>query len=235
MEIKTLLIDDEYLALNLLEGYLKRVNGYEIVAKLESPIEALQILNSQQVDLLFLDIQMPEISGPNMLKTLSNPPVTIFTTAYDNYAIEAYNLNVVDYLCKPFSFNRFVQALNKASTILNPPHSVHNAAAPAKENTDFLSFKTEGKWIKIKYGDILYIQGLREYVKIFTTKGNHTVLQTLKTLVEELPEERFMRVHKSYIAAIDRIASLEGNMLVVNGEKIPVSRERKKEILSKVF
>lgn len=232
MEIRTLLVDDEYLAMNLLEGYLKRSGGFKIVGKLESPIEAMQLMNSQAIDLLFLDIQMPEISGPNMLRALPKPPVTIFTTAYDSYALEAFDLNVVDYLCKPFSFERFVQALDKARLILDPEQS--DAPQPSAPR-NFITLKNEGKWTKVSHDEIIYIKGLREYVKIFTTAGNFVVLRTMKNLSEELPDEKFIRIHKSYIASLDHIRSLEGNSLIVGGEALPLSRDRKKEILARIF
>lgn len=232
MEIRTLLVDDEYLGMNLLEGYLKRQGGFEIIGKLESPIEAMQLMNSQPIDLLFLDIQMPEISGPNMLRALPKPPVTIFTTAYDNFALEAFDLNVVDYLRKPVPFDRFVQALNKALQVLDPV--LPDSPLPSAPR-NYLTLKNEGKWTRVSYDEIIYIEGLREYVKIVTTAGNFVVLKTLLNLSEELPDDKFIRIHKSYIASLAHIRSLEGNTLLVGGKALPLSRERKKEILARIF
>lgn len=244
MDIRTLLVDDEYLALDLLEEFLGRMPGYHIVAKLESPIEALKVLQSEPIDLLFLDIQMPVLSGANLLRSFPNPPVTIFTTAYENYAVEAFELNVVDYLQKPFSFSRFVQALNKANLFLKasrvievPPVPASTPPAPEDASAPrlFLTIKAEGKLIRVFYDEIHYVEGLREYVKVVTDRGNFVMLESLKKLTEQLPQDSFMRIHKSYIAALDRVEALEGNMLIVAGASLPVSRDRKQEIVNKAF
>jgi len=235
MMIKTLLLDDEYLALDLLEEFLSRLDGYEIVAKLESPVEALKVLQLESIDLMFLDIQMPVLSGANLLRSIPNPPVTIFTTAYDDYAVEAFELNVVDYLRKPFSFNRFVQAVNKASQFLNKPVNDSPTENQQVDAREFLTFRMEGKLVRINFEEIIYVEGLREYIKIITTRGNFVVLESLKNLSQTLPEDRFMRIHKSYITSLEKIEALEGNMLIVAGTKIPVSRERKQELVKRSF
>jgi len=158
-KIKVLLVDDEFLALQLLENFVKEVPELELVAKTKSPVEAQNILNSENIDLLFLDIQMPTLSGVNLLKNLKNPPLTIFTTAYSDYALTAFDLNVIDYLLKPFSFERFLQAVDKAKTQLSKSTSTNR-----QEGSIFLSVKAGGKIIKIFFDDILFIEGLKEYV-----------------------------------------------------------------------
>ncbi len=233
--IRTLLVDDEYLALDLLEEFLGRLHGYEVVAKLESPLEALRVLQSESIDLMFLDIQMPVLSGANLLRSIPTPPVTIFTTAYDEYAVEAFELNVVDYLRKPFSFNRFVQAANKASLFLKEARKETPPPAVPAHSKAFITLRMDGKLVKVQHDEILYIEGLREYVKVVTSRGNFVVLESLKNLTEALPEDRFMRIHKSYIASLDKIEALEGNSLILAGVRIPVSRERRQELVKRSF
>ena len=232
--IRTLLVDDEYLALNLLETYAQQVPDLEIVGKEKLPMKALERLQQDQVDLLFLDIQMPVLSGNNLLKTLQNPPLVVFTTAYTEYAIEAYDLNVVDYLLKPFPFERFLQAVQKAKQLLNA-----RQAGSTNQNTvapDFLSLKVDGKLVKVFVEDILYIEGLKEYVR-FVCSGNrrYVTLESLRNLEELLPSQQFSRVHKSYIVAKTKVSALDGNMLEIGTVKIPISRGKRDEVVAEIF
>ncbi|MFM9947466.1 MAG: LytR/AlgR family response regulator transcription factor [Saprospiraceae bacterium] len=237
--IKTLLVDDEYLALNLLETFIQETPELEIVDKVKSPVKALEILSQTQIDLLFLDIQMPTLSGNNLLRTLSRPPVTIFTTAYADFAVEAFNLNVADYLLKPFSFERFLQAVNKAKERLRE-NPVLQTGAPlplvgTEENRDFFSVKVDGKVVKVRYEDILFIEGLKEYVRIVCRDARYVTLESLKNLEESLPQNNFVRVHKSYIVAKDKVQALDGNLLEIQKHKIPISRTKRDEIVHEVF
>ena len=235
--IKTLLVDDEFLALNLLEGFIQKVPDLEIIAKEKSPLKALEILNRGEVDLLFLDIQMPTLSGNNLLKTLKRPPVTIFTTAYENYAIEAFELNAVDYLLKPFSFERLLQAINKAKEQIRFREGAVPASAIVvpEKSKDFFSVKVDGKIKKVNFGDILYIEGLKEYVRIVCGNERLVTLESLKNLEELLPEGEFLRVHKSYIVAKTKVQGLEGNMLEIGKQKIPISRSKREEVVKTIF
>ena len=237
-KIRVLLVDDEYLALNLLENFVQKIPDLEIIDRLKSPLKELEIMNKQKIDLLFLDIQMPSLSGMNLLKTLRYPPVTIFTTAYKDYAIEAFDLNAVDYLLKPFSFERFVQAVNKAKEQLQLRH--YSEIKPSKleieeKEKSFFSVKVDGKVVKIRFEDIQYIEGLKEYVRIVCSNGRFVTLESLKNLEELLPSPHFLRVHKSYIIAKEKVVALEGNMLEINGQKIPVSRSKRDEIIQLIF
>jgi DNA-binding LytR/AlgR family response regulator len=230
--IRTLLVDDEYLALNLLEAYAQQVPDLALVGKEKLPMKALERLQNEPIDLLFLDIQMPILSGNNLIKTLSNPPLVVFTTAYSEYAIEAFELNVVDYLLKPFPFERFLQAVQKARQLLNARQApVAAAAAPS-----FLSLKVDGKLVKVALDDILYIEGLKEYVR-FVCTGNrkYVTLESLRNLEEQLPAQQFSRVHKSYIVAHSKVSALDGNMLEVGTVKIPISRGKRDEIVEEIF
>jgi two-component system, LytTR family, response regulator LytT len=216
-----------------------------LVGKCKSPIQALDVLQNDTIDILFLDIQMPVLSGTNLLKTLQRPPATIFTTAYSEHAVEAFDLNAVDYLLKPFSFERFLQAVNKAKDFLNkkeaPQYSAHfegqkseNEAENAKE---YMVAKVDGRIEKIFFNEIHYVEGLKEYVKIVCTARHYVVLESMKNLEEFiLPTNDFLRVHKSYIVAKNRVKTLEGNQLDIGGKiKIPISRERKEEIVKAIF
>lgn len=226
---KVLLVDDEYLALSLLEEYLSRVPGMEVVGKCKSPLAALDILQQQQVDILFLDIQMPTLSGVDLLKSLARPPVTIFTTAYRDYAIDAFDLNVVDYLLKPFAFERFMQALNKARA----------AIQSEEQNTTYtkthLTVKVDGKLVRIKIDDIVYIEGMKEYIRIVCRQEKYVTFERLKNIEEMLPTDQFMRVHKSYIVAKKSVVSIEGNLLDVGLQRIPISRSLRAVVVDHFF
>ena len=233
-KIKTLLVDDEYLALQLLEGFSNKVPELEIVDKVKSPMAALDILNQNTIDLLFLDIQMPTLSGNNLLKTLKNPPNVIFTTAYSEFAIEAFELNAVDYLLKPFSFERFLQAVNKAKEQHYFRQQDQTIILPNSSKA-FFSIKVDGKIVKVYFDDILYIEGLKEYVRLVCKETKLITLESLKNLEKILPSANFVRVHKSFIVAKNKVTSLEGNRLEVGNQKIPISRGKKDEIVDWIF
>jgi DNA-binding LytR/AlgR family response regulator len=234
-KIKTLLVDDEYLALNLLEEFINRLSGFEIIARLKSPVKAIELLNEQAVDLLFLDIQMPVLSGNSLLKALKNPPVTIFTTAYSEYAAEAFSLNAIDYLVKPFSFERFLQAVGKAQVQVKSRLTESNIVEKVPE-LDFVTIRADGKIHKVDLQDIVFIEGLKEYAKIILTNGYLITFERLKNIEEMLPSSRFIRVHKSFIIAKSKVKSMDGNQLELSGKIfIPVSRERKEEIVRQIF
>lgn len=229
--IRTLVVDDEKIARTILENYISKLSNLELVAQCKNPIEALNVLQMEKIDLIFLDIQMPELTGIEFLKTLTSRPLIVFTTAYPEYALEGYNLEVLDYLVKPFRFNRFVQAVNKAAKHLNLIHHSHNAPAqplsstdlqsPAMD-TDFLLVKSEHKVFRLKYEDILYIEGMREYVAFHLANQKILSLQTLKNLEISLPSYLFLRIHKSYIIAIRQVVSMEGNLLNLGKVKLPI-------------
>lgn len=224
-------VDDEHLALELIEGYVRKTPGLRLTGRYQSAPLALEAIQSAAPDLLLLDIQMPGLSGLNLLQSLRRPPVTIFTTAYPDYALDAFDLDVVDYLLKPFGYDRFLRAIGKAREI-QPSESPPLPASPGEE---YLSVKVDGKLLRIPIGVITYVEGWREYVKIHTLTDRYIVLDRLHRLEEMLPAERFIRIHKSYLVAIDRVTSLEGNQLMVNGKPLPVSRSRKEEVVRSIF
>ncbi len=234
-KIRCLVVDDEELARTLLENYISKLPQLELVGKCKNPLEAMSILQEQNVDLLFLDIQMPELTGVEFLKILHNKPLVVFTTAYPDYALEGYALDVVDYLLKPFSLERFIQAVNKVNQRLN--HQGPNTDHPpeVKSEKNYILVKSEHKIHRIPYDEILYIQSMREYVAYYTPQGRILSLNSLKKLEQELPDQQFIRIHKSYIVAIDKIKTLEGNLLHVSDEKLPIGANYKDVVLTKVF
>ena len=230
--MNTIIVDDEPLALEVLETYISQFPELKLVAKCNNAIEAFEGLNSQKIDLMFLDIQMPQISGIDFLKTLSNPPKVILTTAFPNYALEGYELNVVDYLLKPIGFDRFSKAVNKFLEL-----SKNNVLSPKKleqqeeEKPDYIFVKADKKLIKIKFEDIFYVEGLKDYVILHTPTGRIVTLQTMKSLEEKLPQDIFMRVHRSFIANLKKIEVIEGNSLIINKKSIPIGKNYRDELL----
>ncbi|MBC7865769.1 MAG: response regulator transcription factor [Bacteroidia bacterium] len=234
-KIKILLLDDEFLALKLLEEFISQISDLEIVASLKSPIKALEILNEKPVDVLFSDIQMPVLSGNSLLKTLKNPPLTVFTTAYTEFAAEAFALNAIDYLVKPFSFERFLQAIQKAKEYLKLKNADSQIVTKNTE-INFITVKADGKIHKVNFEDIVFVEGLKEYAKIILTNGYLITFERMKNIEELLPISQFMRVHKSFIVAKNKVKSIEGSHLELFGKvSVPISREKKEEVVREIF
>ena len=233
-QLKTLIVDDEYLALNLVEGFLLQLPDITIIGKVTSPIKALEILQKESVDLLFLDIQMPILSGTNLLKTLKKPPVTILTTAYSEYAIEAFELQVADYLLKPFSFERLLKAVQRAKEMVKTGSQMKESTTLA-ESRKSINLKSEGKLIKLFYDEILFVEGYGEYVQFVTPEKRITVLQTLKALEETLPKDGFLRVHKSFIINVSAPSVIDGNVLEIDKFKIPISIDKRQTVIERIF
>lgn len=232
--IRCLLVDDEFLALALLEKYVNEEPGLVLTGKCKNPVQAVEILNTQPVDLLFLDIQMPLISGISLLKNLSSKPVTIFTTAYTQYAYEAFDLDAVDYLTKPFSQERFRQAIRKAVNLLSLKN--RETGADLTVISGEMTVKSDRKYVKIAFSDILFVEGWKEYVKIHTLNGKIIItLESMNNMELILPDTHFYRVHKSYIVSIPRVRQFEDDMLIIGDSRIPVSKARKKEVISRIF
>jgi DNA-binding LytR/AlgR family response regulator len=230
---RVIIVDDEPLALDVLETYIEKLPSLELVARCNNAIEAFDILSKEQVDIMFLDIQMPQLTGIEFLKSLSNPPLVIFTTAYPNYAIEGYELNIMDYLLKPISFERFMKAVNKALAQLElQTETKETTPAESKEESDFIFVKADKKLIKINYRDILYIEGLKDYVIIKLPTSRVITLQTMKSLEAKLPSTIFKRIHRSYIANLDRIDAVIGNMVEIEKKHLPIGKNYRDELLA---
>ncbi|MBN2519102.1 MAG: response regulator transcription factor [Bacteroidales bacterium] len=222
-------IDDEPLALNVIEDLCKKISFVNLVAKCISAIEAVKILNQNKIDLIFLDIQMPNITGLDFVKTLDQPPMIIFTTAYSSHALEGFELNAIDYLVKPISFERFFKAISKAYEIYNLKKN-KNISQDLSETTDpvnFLMVKSEYKTVKVNLNEILYIEGLKDYLKIYIGQKPLLTKSTLKNIEEKLPPDKFIRVHKSYIVSIAHINSIANNRIIIGEKLIPVGNQYK--------
>ena len=223
--IRCMAVDDEQLALDLLEDNIRKVPFLELVQACRSAMEALEVLRNQQVDLLFLDIQMPDISGIQLIRSLQRVPMVIFTSAFSKYATEGFDLDVIDYLLKPYSFERFLKAANKAQEYMDlrgrlpgQPGAQEGVASP-----DFLFVRADYKLYKINLKDILFIEGLKDYVKIYISDKPIVTQMSMKALEEKLPPRDFIRVHRSFIVAFNKINFVQKHMVTVGKREIPVS------------
>jgi DNA-binding LytR/AlgR family response regulator len=231
--IRTLLVDDEYPSLKILENFTLKLSECEVVAKCSSAAEALAVFEKEKIDLMFLDIQMPGMTGIEMLRKLPNKPVTIITTANHDMALDAFNLDVVDYLVKPFSFERFNHAVERAKAYLKYKNTEDSEMT---EKPDYIMVKSDYKIVKIFFKEIKYIEGLGEYVKIILDKGNFVVtLEALKNLEKMLPQDTFIRIHKSYILNTALIRAVSGNMVSLSdGTSLPIGKVYKDEVRQKL-
>lgn len=230
--INAIIVDDEPLALDVLETFITQLPEINLLQRCENAFEANEALKNHKVDLLFLDIQMPQLTGIDFYKSLTNPPSVIFTTAYSNYAVEGFEMDAVDYLVKPISLDRFMKAVNKASEKIN---ASKESSVEADSSEDFFFVKADKKLVKVNYSDILYIEGLKDYVIIRMKKGRVITLQTMKSLEAKLPSKLFKRIHRSYILSLDKIRAVVGNTVeVIENEKIkqlPIGKNYRDELL----
>ena len=230
--MNVIIVDDEPLAQEVIETYISKFPALKLIAKCNNAIEAFEALNSHTIDLMFLDIQMPQISGVDFLKTLSNPPQVIFTTAYSEYAMDGYELNVVDYLLKPISLDRFAKAVNKAIAQGQQQEENEDKLPTTSEAADYIFVKADKKLIKIRFDEIHYIEGLKDYVILHTPNGRIVTLQTMKSLELKLPSDIFMRVHRSFIVNLSNISVIEGNTVHINKKIIPIGKNYKDILLN---
>jgi len=256
--IRCLIVDDEPLALDILENYIQRVPSLSLVRRCSNALEAYDFLQQESVDLMFLDIHMPELTGIDFLKALTRRPLVVFTTAYSNYALDGFNLDITDYLLKPIAFDRFLKAVDKAAQLLMPiPSSPAPAPAPAVESPpavgenktpgtapsstensnspggeDHFFAKVDGKMIKVRLDDIRIIEGMKDYVQIHLADQRLVIHQTMKGMEKALPSERFLRIHRSYIVALAHIEAVHGNQVDVSGQSLPVGANHRDELLA---
>ncbi len=233
--MNTIIVDDEPLAQDVLETYIDKIPELKLIGKCSNALEANEMLKSESIDLMFLDIQMPQLTGIDFLKTLSKPPMVIFTTAYPNYALDGFELNALDYLLKPISLERFMKAVNKALEQYELQSREGGEAAGGEDDPDFIFVKADKKLVKVKYDDILYIEGLKDYVIIRMDTDRVITLQTMKSLESKMPQDRFKRIHRSYIVNLDRINAIVGNMVEVIEKKetkhLPIGKNYRDELL----
>ncbi|WP_281614691.1 LytTR family DNA-binding domain-containing protein [Flammeovirga sp. SubArs3] len=228
-----LIVDDEQLARNLLSAYVQKIPYLHEVASCKSPLEAMEIMQKEQIDILLLDIQMPELSGLDFVKSLLVKPVVIFTTAYSEYAVQSYELDTVDYLLKPFSLDRFFKAINKGVERIEMKSSHQQGAAEAEPAHLFV--KGDSKTHKILPNDILYIEGLKEYVSYFLEDHSRIIsLNSLTKLEKELNQYGFMRVHRSYIVNVSKVTAFEKHMLWIGEHEIPVGKTYREMVNQKM-
>lgn len=228
MKLNCLIVDDEHLARKLLEDYLERIPNLVLRSSAKNALEAIECIRDNPIDLMFLDIQMPDLTGLDLLKTMQKKPAVILTTAYSEYALQGYELDVVDYLLKPIGFERFVQAVNKASDLIE----LRRVNAQEKE-IDHLTVRADHKLVRIKLEDILYIEGLREYVSIFTKEKRVITLESMKNLEDILPPKKFLRTHRSYIVSLDKTDAINGNSVEINGKLLPIGKTYKEGVLKR--
>ena len=233
--INSIIIDDEPLARKGLKEYIADIEFLNLIGEFDNPLKATEILGRGEVQLIFLDIQMPKITGLDFFKSLKHPPPVIFTTAFPQHAIEGFELNALDYLVKPFSFDRFFNAALRAREYyeIREHNNKEQLAQPSVQNHFFI--KADNKLVKIFFDEILFAEALQNYVVIYTKEKKYISYLTFKSVEEYLPADRFIKVHKSYIAAAEKIDSIEGNDIRIGQHHIPISRNLKEEVMEKIL
>ena len=232
MKLRCLLIDDEPPALKVLESHLSQIGGVEIVAQCKNALEALDVLGSKTVDLMFLDIKMPKILGTDFLKNLSHPPIVIFVTAYRDYAVDGYELDAVDFLVKPVSFERFLKAITKVKRMMG--QETQGPANDKKSNTEaFVYLKVDRSMQKVFVDNILYIESWKDYIKIYLTTGkNVLVKQSISAMENLLSDHKFLRVHRSFMVSVDKITGYNTFSVHVQSTEIPIGRLYKQAVMN---
>jgi DNA-binding LytR/AlgR family response regulator len=231
MKTRCLIVDDEPLARELIRGHIRKLENFEIVAECDNAMKAMDVLRNHSVDLMFLDIKMPQMTGIDFLKTLKRPPKVIITTAFSQYALDGFELDVVDYLMKPVTFERFFKSVNKYFQSGNSGNiELEGGAGPAEDA--FIYVKENKKVIKIYLHEIEFIEGLNEYIRIHTDNRRVVVKSSLQSIENKLPEEHFIRIHKSYIISIPRIRAFDATTIELENSKLRIGRNYKNQVFS---
>lgn len=233
MQIRAIIVDDEPLAQNIIHQYAKEIHNLEIICTCNDALEALKSLSEHQIDLMFLDINMPKLSGIELLKALKQAPLVVFTTAYTDYALEAYELDVLDYLKKPFSFERFLKSIQKAEEQLKLRHT-STSETEEKVADGFLFVRSNKKVHKISINDICIIEGLGDYIKIHLKDSSLVTNSSMKRMEELLPSNEFFRIHKSFIIRFSAISTIEGNQVEINKKKLPIGSSYRNDLFEKI-
>ncbi len=236
MKTKCLLVDDEPLARNLMRSHLQKLGNFEIVEECGNAMKALQALHEHQIDLMFIDIQMPQITGIEFVKTLKNKPKVIFTTAHSEYAVEGFELDVVDFLLKPITFERFLKSVNKYFQVAGNqiPEQVPEVSHSTPED-EFIYVKENKKIVKVHLKNILYIEGLSEYVQIYTTHKKLITKSSMTNMEEKLPDKTFLRIHKSFIVSLPKVEAFTPASVEINGKELPIGRSYKTAVLDALY
>ncbi|MGI9532336.1 LytR/AlgR family response regulator transcription factor [Lutimonas sp.] len=222
MKIRCIIIDDEPLAAEVIETHLKEFPNMELKETFTNPLEALSVIESGSVDVVFIDINMPKMNGLDFIRSIEQKPYFIITTAYREYAVESFDLDVLDYLVKPIPFTRFLKSINKLSQKFMNDKTDEVQQTSEKS---FIFLKVDKKLIKIKFEDIFFIESLKDYIKVFTKSGDYLAHKSLSGITEELPSTKFLRIHRSFTVALDKIQALEGNSVLVTDKRIPIGRK----------
>ncbi|MFD1614619.1 LytR/AlgR family response regulator transcription factor [Gelatiniphilus marinus] len=232
MKIKCIIIDDEPLAISVIENHLTKFDNIDVVGTFCNPLKAFNILQQEKIDLVFLDINMPQMTGFTFIENLNFRPLIVITTAYREYAVKSFELDVLDYLVKPIPFNRFLKTINK---VYQQKHSNTPSVGSSLNQEPHIFLKVDKKLVKVNLNDILFIESLKDYIKVATTLGDYVVHKSLTAISEELPQSNFIRVHRSYNISINKIAALEGNTIEIAGRRIPIGRNYLKQTKERIF
>jgi len=228
MQLNCLIIDDEEMAIKVIENHLLEFPDIKVIGTFQNPMAALPIIENEAIDLIFLDINMPKVSGLDFLRNITLKPHVIITTAYREFAVESFELNVADYLVKPIPFARFLKAINKVNNLIELGKGIPTELLGKEQAHIFL--KSNKKLVKVYLNEILFIESLKDYIKIATTAGDFMILKSITAIQDELPSEQFLRVHRSFIVSIDKIKALEGNVIETANRKIPIGRNYLKDV-----
>lgn len=231
MKTKCIIIDDEPIAIRVIKNHLQHFEEIEVVAECKSAMQAFEVLSKTKVDLMFLDIQMPKITGMDFLKTITNPPKAIVVTAYRDYAVESFEMDVIDYLLKPVSLERLMKAINKYKQSISA-NDIEIMANPQIKEDEFIYVKENKRILKIYLKDIVFLESMREYVKIHTETKTIIIKNAISNFEDKLPAELFIRVHKSFIVSVAKITSFGASMIELSGVEIPISRTYKQSVLN---
>ncbi|MBF4487475.1 LytTR family DNA-binding domain-containing protein [Flavobacterium sp. CSZ] len=232
MKIKCVLIDDEPLAIKVLQNYFTNFTDFEVIGTFNNSLEALDFINSTTVDTVFLDINMPMMTGFELISLIENKTKVIITTAFREFAAESYDLDVLDYLVKPIPLPRFIKCINKITTEYNLKN---NIKVETTKGDSHIFIKVDKKMMKINIEEILFVEGMKEYIKVVTPDKTYITHKSLTSLSEELPADRFLRIHKSYVIALNKVKSIEGNRIQIQSYTIPIGRNYSKEVKNKIL
>lgn len=230
--IKCLVVDDEPPARDVIRRYIETIPSLSLAGECSNAIETMSFLQQHPVDLLFLDIHMPQLKGIDLLKILSNPPKVVFTTAYSDYALEGYNLDIVDYLLKPIQFDRFLKAVSKAFQFVKPiSHTLPTTATEENRKEAYIYLRADRKMIKVLLQDILYVESMKDYIKVYTANGTIVTKQSITSMEAMLPENSFIRTHRSFIASVDKIKSFTPELIEIERAEIPIGKLYRTSVL----
>ena len=232
MKIKCVLVDDEPLAIKVLQNYFNNFTDFEVIATFNNSLEALDFVNSTAVDAVFLDINMPMMTGFELISLIENKTKVIITTAFREFAAESYDLDVLDYLVKPIPLPRFIKCINKITTEFNLKN---NIKVEITKGDSHIFIKVDKKMMKINIEEILFVEGMKEYIKVVTPDKTYITHKSLTSLSEELPADRFLRIHKSYVIALNKVKSIEGNRIQIQSYTIPIGRNYSKDVKNKIL